>query len=172
MDSDTLLILFHILDHVSTTDISAPIKIHRHWERFQNPASDQISPRIPIHTLVDAEETVRKFAASVPSAYRLSSNKITLLYLNEELPELDHFLQLKHRLRKLWQETRDLAIWPTARALLNRDAPRAPIAIHGYSGLKFLLKSKVNAIADCLENRFTHHDLCDEHHERRVEATV
>jgi hypothetical protein len=29
---------------------------------------------------------------------------------------------------------------------------------------------KANAIADCLENQFTHHDLCDENHERRVEA--
>jgi len=64
------------------------------------------------------------------------------------------------------------AIWPIARALLNRDAPKAPTAIHGYRGLKFLPYEKANAIADCLENRFTHHDLCEEHHERRVEALV
>jgi len=63
-------------------------------------------------------------------------------------------------------------IWQTARALLNRNLPRAPTAIHGYSGLKFLPKDKTNAIADCLENRFTHRDLCDEHHERWVEANV
>jgi hypothetical protein len=31
---------------------------------------------------------------------------------------------------------------------------------------------KANAIADCLENHFTPHDLCDENHERRVEAGV
>jgi hypothetical protein len=31
---------------------------------------------------------------------------------------------------------------------------------------------KANAIAGCLENHFTPHDLCDEHHERRVEACV
>jgi hypothetical protein len=31
---------------------------------------------------------------------------------------------------------------------------------------------KANAIADCLENQFTPHDLCDENHERRVEARV
>jgi hypothetical protein len=29
---------------------------------------------------------------------------------------------------------------------------------------------KGNAIADCLENLFTPYDLCDENHERRVEA--
>jgi hypothetical protein len=55
---------------------------------------------------------------------------------------------------------------------MNRDAPKSPTAIHGYSGLKFLPYDKANAIADCLENRFTHHDLCDAHHERRVEAFV
>jgi hypothetical protein len=31
---------------------------------------------------------------------------------------------------------------------------------------------KANEIADCLENQFTPHDLCDENHERRVEARV
>jgi hypothetical protein len=49
------------------------------------------------------------FAASIASAYRLPTHKITLSELNEELPELDRLLQLKHRLRKLWQETRDPA---------------------------------------------------------------
>jgi len=62
------------------------------------------------------------------------------------------------------------AIWPIARALLNRSAPKAPTVIHAYYGLKLLTYDKANAIADCLENRFTHHDLCDEHHERWVEA--
>jgi hypothetical protein len=50
--------------------------------------------------------------------------------------------------------------------------PKAPTAVHGYSGLKFRPYEKANAIADCLENRFTHHDLCDERHERRVETTL
>jgi hypothetical protein len=30
------------------------------------------------------------------------------------------------------------AIWPIAKSLLKRDGPRAPTAIHGGSGLKFL----------------------------------
>jgi hypothetical protein len=33
-------------------------------------------------------------------------------------------------------------------------------------------KSFANEIADCLENQFTPHDLCDGNHERRVEASV
>jgi hypothetical protein len=55
---------------------------------------------------------------------------------------------------------------------MNRDAPKAPTAVHGYSGLKFRPYEKANAIADCLENRFIHHDLCEERHERRVETMV
>jgi hypothetical protein len=31
---------------------------------------------------------------------------------------------------------------------------------------------KANAIADCLQNQFTPHDLCEESHEWRVEARV
>jgi hypothetical protein len=34
------------------------------------------------------------------------------------------------------------------------------------------LVDKANETADCLENPFTPHDLCDENHERRVEAGV
>jgi hypothetical protein len=34
--------------------------------------------------------------------------------------------------------------------------------VHGFSGLKFLPTEKANAIVGCLENRFTHHVLCDE----------
>jgi hypothetical protein len=64
------------------------------------------------------------------------------------------------------------AIWPIAKSLLKRNAPRAPTAIHGASGLKFHPSEKANKIADCLEIQFTPHDLCDENHERRVEAEV
>jgi hypothetical protein len=63
-------------------------------------------------------------------------------------------------------------IWSIAKFLLKGDGPRAPTAIRGPSGLKFHPSEKVNAIADCLENQFTRHDLCDETHDRRVEARV
>jgi hypothetical protein len=63
-------------------------------------------------------------------------------------------------------------MWPIAKSLLNRDAPKAPTVVHGYFGLKFSPYEKAKAIAYCLENRFTQHDMCDERHERRVETTV
>jgi hypothetical protein len=31
---------------------------------------------------------------------------------------------------------------------------------------------KANANSDCLQNQFTHHDMCDENHERPVETRV
>jgi hypothetical protein len=64
------------------------------------------------------------------------------------------------------------AIWPTSKFLTNRDGPRAPTAIHGLLGQKYHPVDKANAITDCLENQFTPHGLCEENHERRVEATV
>jgi hypothetical protein len=64
------------------------------------------------------------------------------------------------------------AIWLIAKSLLKRDGPRIPTVIHGPSGLRFHPSQKANAITDCLENQFTHHDLCDENHDRRVETRV
>jgi hypothetical protein len=64
------------------------------------------------------------------------------------------------------------ANWPIAKNLLKRDRPRAPNTIHGPSGLKFLPYERAKAIADCWENQFIHHNLCDENNERRLEATV
>jgi hypothetical protein len=57
------------------------------------------------------------------------------------------------------------AILPIEKSLTNRDGPRAPTAIHGLLGLNSHPVDKANAIADCLENRFTPHDLCEENHE-------
>jgi hypothetical protein len=55
---------------------------------------------------------------------------------------------------------------------MKRDGPKKPSAIHGPFGLTFHPLEKANAIADCLENQFTLHDLCDENHKRQVEVTV
>jgi hypothetical protein len=44
--------------------------------------------------------------------------------------------------------------------------------IHGPLGPTFQLADKTNAIADCLEKQFTPNKLCDENHERQVEARV
>jgi hypothetical protein len=64
------------------------------------------------------------------------------------------------------------AIWSFAKSLLKRDGQRALTAVHGSSGLKFHSSEIANAIADCLEIKFSPHDLCDENHEQRVEAAV
>jgi hypothetical protein len=55
---------------------------------------------------VEADKATRNFTASIASAYRLSTSKITLLDLNSDLPALYLLLRHKQRLRKLWQETR------------------------------------------------------------------
>jgi hypothetical protein len=178
-------------------------------ERFQSLASNLISPRIEINSGVEADTATRDFTAFIASSYRLSTSKITLSELNNDLPGLDRLLKYKKRMRKLWQETRDpgckaavnwvskairrmtwkrhlerwetmlantevtpQAIWPFAKSLANRDGPRAQSAIHGSLGLKFHHVDKVNVIADCLENQFTPHDLCDENHERGMEARI
>jgi hypothetical protein len=58
------------------------------------------------------------------------------------------------------------------KSLTNRDRPRAQTAIHGLFGLNYHPEDKPNSIADCLENQFTPHNLCEENHERQVEARV
>jgi hypothetical protein len=51
----------------------------------------------------------------------------------------------------------------------RRDGPKAPTAVHGALGFKFDL---LNTIADCLENQFTPHDVCDKNDDKRVEGRV
>jgi hypothetical protein len=203
LDSDRLPIIFHILDNAKIKNIWEPIEKFTDWDRFQSLASKIISPRIEINSGVDADKAARNFTASIASAYRLATSKVTFSDINKDIPGLDRLRKNKRRLRKLWQETRDpacktavnwdtksirrmtrwvtkisntkvipQAIWPIAKSPLKRDGPRAPTAIHGPSGLKFHPSEKANAIADCLKNQFTHHDLCDENHERRVEVSV
>jgi hypothetical protein len=81
---------------------------------------------------------------------------------------------IRKKTREQWEtkleniELTPRAIWPIAKSLTNRDGPRAPTAIHGLLALKSHPEDKANAIADCLGNQFTPHDLCDENHERRV----
>jgi hypothetical protein len=64
------------------------------------------------------------------------------------------------------------AVWPIAKSLIKRDGPNVQTSIYSPLGLKFRPLQKANAIADCLENQFAPHDLCDENHERRLEARV
>jgi hypothetical protein len=63
-------------------------------------------------------------------------------------------------------------MWPIAKSLTKRGGPKAPTAIHGPLGPAFYPNEKANVTANCLENLFTPHKLCDTDHERRVEAQV
>jgi hypothetical protein len=105
LDSDHLLILFHILDHVKIRNLSEPIEKFTDWERFQSLASELISPRLEINMVVEADKAVREFTASTESAYRLSTSKVKISEVNTDFPSLDRLLKQKQRLRKLWQET-------------------------------------------------------------------
>jgi hypothetical protein len=51
---------------------------------------------------------------------------------------------------------------------MKKDGPKAPTALHGPLGITYQTNEKANVIADCLENQFTSHDLCDENQERQV----
>jgi hypothetical protein len=82
LDSDHLPIIFHILDHVKIRNLSEPNEKFTDWERFQRLASDLISPRLENNTAVEADEAAREFIASIASAYRLSTNKVTISEVN------------------------------------------------------------------------------------------
>jgi hypothetical protein len=63
-------------------------------------------------------------------------------------------------------------IRPITKSFIKRGGPKEPTAIHGPFGLTFHPLEKANATADCLENQFTPHYLCDENHKQQVEARV
>jgi hypothetical protein len=102
LDSDHLPIMLHILDHVRAKQISKPLEKFTDWERFQSLASNLISSRVEINSEVEADKTGCAFTASIASAYRLSTNKITVSELNNDLRGLDRLLKYKKRIRKLW----------------------------------------------------------------------
>jgi hypothetical protein len=106
LDSDHLPIVFHILDHVN---LSERIEKFTDWDQFRSLASELISPKIEINSGVEADKAVYDFTASTALVYRLSTSKVTLSHINNNLPGLDRLLKHKQRLRKLWQKTRDTA---------------------------------------------------------------
>jgi hypothetical protein len=76
LDSDHLPLIFHIL-FIS--------KLGNSWNLLKN---SLISPKTKINSRVDADKAAHDCAASIASAYRLSTNKITLLDINNDLPGL------------------------------------------------------------------------------------
>jgi hypothetical protein len=66
-------------------------------ERFQSLVSNLTSPRIEINSGIEANKDVHAFTASIALAYRLSTSKITLSELNNDLPGLDRLLKYKKK---------------------------------------------------------------------------
>jgi hypothetical protein len=68
-----------------------------------------MSTRIEITMGIEYDKVARDFTASIASAYRLATSKVTLLDINNYILGLVLLLKHKRRLRKLFQETRDPA---------------------------------------------------------------
>jgi hypothetical protein len=119
LNSDHLPIIFHILDHVKIRNTSQSTEKFTDLDRFQSLVSELISPRIESNSGVEADKAARDFTASIASAYRLTTSKVTLSDINNDIPGLDRLLKHKLRLRKLWQETRDPACKTTVNWVLK-----------------------------------------------------
>jgi hypothetical protein len=118
---------------MSKLGISRTLLKNSDWEGFQNLASELISPKIEIASEVEVDKAARDFTASIASAYRLSTSKITLLDLNNDIPGLDRLLKHKQRLRKLLQETRDPAC-KTAENGSRKQSGEWPVKRHLNGG--------------------------------------
>jgi hypothetical protein len=67
--------MFIILDPVRTRKVLDPVEKLTDWELFQSFVSELISPNILIHSSNETDKAARDFAASIASAYRLSTRK-------------------------------------------------------------------------------------------------
>jgi hypothetical protein len=70
-------------------------KIVIDWGWLQSIATDIVSPRIEINLGIESDKAVCNFTASVALVYQLSTTKLILLELNNDLPDLDHLLSTK-----------------------------------------------------------------------------
>jgi hypothetical protein len=80
-----------------TTKVSDPIETFTDWERVQSLSSNFLSPRLEINSRVEADKAARAFTASSASAYRLTTSRITLWKLNNDLLGLHRLLKYKKR---------------------------------------------------------------------------
>jgi hypothetical protein len=101
LDSDHLSITFHLLDHVRTRNPLDLVDKFPDWKQFQSLTFELISPRIQVNLWEEASKAACDFTASIALVYRLSTRKIAVLGLNNDLPGLDSLLKHKWRLRKL-----------------------------------------------------------------------
>jgi hypothetical protein len=90
LDSDHLPVVCHMLDHARSRNLSDLVDKFTFWERFQRLASNLISPRNEIISGEEADKAARNFTAHVALAYRLSTSKVKLSDLNNDLPGLDN----------------------------------------------------------------------------------
>jgi hypothetical protein len=67
------------------------------------------------NSCIEADKAARDIAASVASAYRLSTKTTTISDRFRGSSSLERLLKHKQRLRKVWQETRD----PTCKTAVN-----------------------------------------------------
>jgi hypothetical protein len=102
LDSDHLQIIFHLLDYIRSRNLSDPVDKFTDWERFQRLFSELISPEIQINSEKEADKAARDSTASIASAYRIATSKITLLDINKDIPGLEMLIKHKGMLRKLW----------------------------------------------------------------------
>jgi hypothetical protein len=98
LESNHLPVFLHILDNFITTDSSASVETRTDTKRFRFLASALNPVLIKTDNVEEDENAAVTFSLS-SSAYNLSTRKLTLLDLNNELPSLDHLLRLK---QKLW----------------------------------------------------------------------
>jgi hypothetical protein len=70
---------------------------------------------VEINSCIEADNAARDFAASIASAYRMSTKITTISDRNRGSSSLERLLKHKQRLRKLWQENRD----PTCKTAVN-----------------------------------------------------
>jgi hypothetical protein len=63
-------------------------------------------------------------------------------------------------------------MWPIVKSLIKRVGPKGLTAIHGNLDLKFHPLEAGRSTADCLENKFSPHNLWDKNHEPGVKARV
>jgi hypothetical protein len=95
--------MFCILDGVKARKFLDPVEKFTDWERFQSLASALVSPRVEINSYKEADKAGRTFAATIASAYKLSTKTTTIADHSRSPSGLERLLEHKNRLRKLWQ---------------------------------------------------------------------
>jgi hypothetical protein len=87
LDSDHLPIIFHLLDLVKSRNLSEPVYNFTDWELFRSLAFELVSHNIQIYSSNEADKAAGDFAASISSAYRVSTRIATKLIGNTKYPD-------------------------------------------------------------------------------------